>query len=499
MTVTPLPVPDLFGMDEPPVEVPPASDQPAARPGLGRLPELALCMALGSAAVAVAFAGARYRHTWADHLFWAGEIVIFAVPAGFLLFRRRVTSTEAVGVALLMPVTTFLVNQYYSPGQFRFSDEFDHVQTAQTILATHHLFHANTILPQSAQYPGLEIITTGIVSITHLSITTSGLIVAGTAHVLAGLALYFVVLETTRRPRPAALAAVLYATGSHYQFFDSYFIYETIAVPFLLLALLATVKMLKQSGSAIWGWAIVAMASGIVTAVCHHVTSYVLVALLFAFVVAQFLIPREARNPGVIPLFLVVIAAVAVWDLGVATSTVSYFRPVVDGLLPGHPGTRPSTGGAVISGSPGITGKPPRVDTVAEYLGFLLLLVLTGVGAWKVWRVRRSAATGAALGLALASLSILLALALRGTSNGSELAGRSLTFVLIPVSFVASLALVGLVMKQRPARWRTRMAAGGCTLAVVVLAVGGIASGWPPPYARLPGPYLASRVGALGR
>ena len=246
--------------------------------GMGRVPELALAMAAGAALIAIAFAGARYGRQWATHVYWLGQIVIYASPAAFLLLRKRVMAIEATAIAILMPVTTFLINQYYAPGQFRFLDEFEHVQTAQTILATHHLFHVNTILPQSPQYPGLEIITTNIVSVTHLSITTAGLIVAGIAHVIVGTALYFLILEICARPRVAALSVVLYATGSHYQFFDSYFIYETVAIPFLILSLLATVKMMKSVGPAVIGWGGVAVASGAVAAVCHHVTSYALIA-----------------------------------------------------------------------------------------------------------------------------------------------------------------------------------------------------------------------------
>ncbi|MGD0882235.1 MAG: hypothetical protein ABSB09_11770 [Acidimicrobiales bacterium] len=499
MTIAPPVVPELG--DAYPV---PPHDRPGSRStterakGLGRLPELALAMAAGSGIVAVAYAGARYGHAWAGHLFWLGQAVIYAAPAAFLLLRKRILAIEATGIALLMPVITFLVNQYYSPGQFRFSDEFAHVQTAQSILATHHLFHLNTNLPQSPQYPGLEIITTGIVSITHVSITTAGLIVAGGAHVVVGAALFFLILETCGRPRVGALAVVLYATGSHYQFFDSYFIYETVAIPFLLLSLLATVKMMKSRGPTATGWGATAVACGGVTAVCHHVTSYALVALLLAFVIAQLLLPSVSRSRGLPIVFLAVAGIVVIWDLGIATSTVSYFRPVIDGLLPGHSSAKSPNGGIVIPRKPGVSEQPPLLDTVAEYLAFAALLVLAPLGAWKVWHTRRSAPNGAALGLAIASLSIFVTLVLRvAASDGSELASRAMTFALIPVSFVCALVIVDrTILRARPAH---RVGGRGpvllalaSTLVVVVLAVGGIASGWPPYFARLPGPYKVS-------
>lgn len=457
--------------------------------GVGRLPELALIMAMGSALIAAAFAGGRSGRHWAGDLFWIGQVVIYAVPAGFLLCRKRILRAEAVGVAVLMPVISYLVNQYYSPGQFRFADEFDHVQTAQTILAEHHLFQLNTVLPQSSQYPGLEIITTSIASITHLSITSSGLVLSGVAHVLVGLGLYLLIVEITGRDRVAALAVVIYATGPHYQFFDSYFIYETIAIPFLLLCLLATAKMMTREGSVSFCWAVVAVACGAVTAVSHHVTSYMLIALLFAFAVAQLFLPRSNRSRGLLPVVLIVTGIVAIWDLGIATATVSYFRPVIDTLLQGHSATTPAVKGS-LSVKPGVTGQSPRTDTIAEYLAFLVLLVLTIQGALSVWRIRRSFTSAAPLGMAIASLSIILVLAIREVAtNGSELATRTLTFALLPISFVSATLLVNLATghslpKHRRHRQRLRLIYGyGGALLIVVLALGDIAGGWPPFYA----------------
>jgi hypothetical protein len=446
-------------------------------------------MVVGSALVAAAFAGARYGRSWSDELFWLGQAVVYGAPASFLLLRKRTSPVEGIGIAILMPVVTFLINQYYSPGQFRFTDEFQHVQTAQSILATHHLFHANTILPQSPQYPGLEIITTSIVSITHLSITIAGLIVSGVAHVVAAVVLYFLVLEICSRPRVAALAVVIYATGSHYQFFDSYFIYQTVAIPFLLLSLLATAKMMKTEGSAAIAWGATAVACGAVTAVCHHVTSYALVAFLFVFLIAQFFVPSTSRNKGLPFVFLAVLGVVAAWDLRVATTTVDYFRPVVENLFRGHAAKATSSLG------PGVSGHPPRLDAVAEYIAFAILLVLTSLGAWKMWLIRRSAPKGAALGLALASLSLFVVLALRvGAGDGSELSSRSLTFALVPVSFVCALVLVDRKVRRfgrddRASERAPKFVALASALIIVCVAAGSIAGGWPAYYARLPGPY----------
>jgi len=474
--------------------------------GLGRVPELALGMATGSMMVAVAFAGARSSEAWATDLYWVGQVTIYAVPAAFLLFRRSILKTEAIGIAFLLPMITYLILMYYSPGQFRFIDEFQHVQTAQSILATHHLFHANTALFISPQYPALEIITTAIVTLTHLSITASGLIVAGIAHVLVGVCLYLIVSEVTNNPRVSALAVVIYATGLHYQFFDSYFIYQTIAIPFFLLSILAVVKMLKGTGNVANAWGMVAVVCGTITAVSHHTTSYALIGVLLCFEAAALLMRRPVRNWRLHTVFFAILAIVAVWDLRVAPTTLGYIKPLVESLLGGHFGIGTVTRTSVATGHiHGVTGNPPLLDSIMEYVAILLLVALTPLGAWRVWNTRHRERSSVTLGLVLGSVSLLLAVAVRVVaSDGSELAGRAMTFVLIPVSFVCAVAIAGLAktktgVPRHPSHrnrkseriWKWGIAAVGMGT-LIVLAIGGITGGWPPYYARLPGPYRVS-------
>jgi len=77
--------------------------------------------------------------------------------------------------------------------------------------------------------------------------------------------LYFLVLELFGRPRIAALSAVIYATGPHYQFFDSYFIYQTIA-SLSSSSRSSPSQELKSEGRVANGWGVVAVACGAVSA-----------------------------------------------------------------------------------------------------------------------------------------------------------------------------------------------------------------------------------------
>ena len=239
-------------------------------------------------------------------------------------------------------------------------------------------------------------------------------------------------------------------------------------------------------------WGVVAVASGAVTAVSHHITSYALVAGLLVFVVAQLFLPRSARTWRVPLVFAVIAAMVAGWDLGVATATLKYIKPIIDSLLDQH-GVLPN------STRKGVSGNLPFVDSLWEYASTLLLVVLTPFGAWQLWKARRGGENAVSLGLGLGALSIFIVLVVRVASgDGGELAGRAMTFALIPVSFVVAAVVVGRVRgrSDRPKHGSRRFGSRGLallgTIALVVLAVGGIAGGLPSYYARLPGPYRVS-------
>src|ERR1700733_9849631 len=78
-----------------------------------------------------------------------------------------------------------------------------------------------------------------------------------------------------------------------------------------------------------------------------------------------------------------------------------------------------------------------------------------------------------------------------GGPDGQELAGRSSTYVYIPVSVLAALALTRLVSTGPVRRWGAAVT-GVVMACVVALLLDGLANGWPPFWERLPGPHQVS-------
>jgi hypothetical protein len=152
---------------------------------------------------------------------------------------------------------------------------------------------------------------------------------------------------------------------------------------------------------------------------------------------------------------------------------VSYLEPTVRGLT-GVFTSRRATG----SGTP----AGPLTDQLASYAATALIMIGLPFGWWQIWHRQRQHTWALALG-AGSSAYYLAAVVRVAVPDGAELAGRSLTFIYIPVGYTLAMAAAGLGWARlRPGRLMAAVAAG-------VLLVGGIAAGWPPYWERLPGRY----------
>ena len=175
------------------------------------------CAAIGVLVVAAAYTAGRRGHagaSWADRMYWLGQLLILAPVAARLLSRRVLVASETVTLVVVLTVAEYLVKVCYSPAAFTYADELMHWRTATDILQTGKLFTANNLLPISPYYPGLEEVTSALASITGLSIFTSGLIVAGTAHLLFVCVLFVLFRHVSGSHRIAGVALLLYSSES---------------------------------------------------------------------------------------------------------------------------------------------------------------------------------------------------------------------------------------------------------------------------------------------
>jgi hypothetical protein len=464
-----------------------------------RLGASAVVMAAAVLAISLAYTAGRAHlpghQAWVA-VYWLAEAALFAPAVWRALARFGPGEGEAAGLVTGLAVATYLVKYAYSPAGFGFPDELEHWRTTASLLASHHLFGANPLLPVSPYYPGLEEATGALVTVTGLPVFAAGLIVAGLSHLLFTAALYVMFRWVAGSARLALAAGTVYATSPHYPVFDAIYGYQTLALAFFGLAVVAAIRLAghPRGGASRW---VLAAGLAAATVVTHHVTSYLLAATVALAAAAAAIAARRpgrgragpaARDPA--PLRLALLAAaclllIAGWIRWVAPLTLAYLAPTARAFFGGLAGI------AAAHPASGATPAGPLADQAASYAAVALIMLAIPLGWLHIWRSRRHQAWALALG-AGASGYYLMAVLRVTTPHGAELAGRTLTFLYIPVSFTLAMAAAALAQAARRGpchRARRRGLVVAAAGAVAVLLAGGLASGWPPFWERLPGGF----------
>jgi hypothetical protein len=447
---------------------------------------LAVTAATGVLFVAAAYTAGRLGHSdsaWANRAYWLGQGLILVPTSARLLSRRVLTIGETVTVITILTVAEYLVWICYSPLGFTFVDELEHWRSTVNILQSGKLSEVNYLLPISPHYPGLEEVTSALASVTGLSVFISGLIVAGVAHLLFVYVLYLLFREISGSYRVAGVAVLCYAGNSHFASVDSMFIYQTLALPFFGLTLLAAWRLGSKRTTVREraGWLAFALLMIIAAVVTHHVTSYVLVAGLVLVALAALATANWRMAGWTAVLALLSAAAVVSWLVFAAPETWAYLQPFAESSLQS---LRALLAGGHFSAPPISAG--PLVDRVLSDLAVLTVSVLLPIGWWQVWRRYRRQPWMVAM--AVGSISWYAIVIVRFTVvDGSELAGRASTFVFVPTAYITALAVGHLAAVA--VRWQASAVAAAVLVVVLTLLFDGLANGWPPYWERLPGSY----------
>ena len=449
-----------------------------------RVSGVAVSAATGVAMAAAADTAGRLGHAgapWADALYWLGQAMVLVPVSARLLSRRVVAAAETVALIVILTVAEYLIRICYSPAAFTYPDELEHWRSTVDVLQTGHLFTANDLLPISPHFPGLEVVTSALASVTGLSVFHAGLVIAGAAHLLFVGVLFALFTEIIGHYRIAGIAVLFYASNSLFESFDSMFVYQTMALPFLGLTVLAVARLAAAGPGRPRGpWltlAAVAIATAVVT---HHVTSYVLVAVLVLLAVAGWVTRERPLAAWATALAAAAAAAAACWLLLAAPQTWGYLEPFGREVLQGLRALL--TGGQASAPPP---SGPPANRALAA-VSVLAVSALLPAGWWQVWRRYRGQPW--AVAMTAGSVAWYAIVLVRFTvEDGSELAGRASTFVFVPVAYVAALAVGHLATAAL--RRGIRIAAAAALVMVLLLMFDGLANGWPPYWERLPGPH----------
>ena len=420
---------------------------------------------------------------WSTLLFWVG-LVLIVVPAVIRFTSLDLSRTEAVGIILVLGAGSFLVNYMRSPTLFTSFDEFLHWRTAYDILKNNHLFTPNSLLPVSPLYPGLENVTTALVSLTGLSIVDAGAVVLLVSRVIMMLGLFLFYEYIFKSFRAAGIAVVVYMGSSTFLYFDSHFAYESLALPLAVM----TVWMLLYRGDedhrARLKWSALIGLTSFAIVITHHVTTYLFI-IFYVFWACAYIYSWAFGNRKSTLVFDAAVwnlALALLWVVIVAQETVPYLSDILNGslnsiydLIIGSSGPRQlfvnSAGEAAI-----IHERIFAFGSVLV-LGFGLLF-----GVWMWWlKSRRSGLLTALMLMAI----VYPALPLMRLSDGAwEMANRLSGFVFFGLAWVVTLAFIYFPVPPKIFKLKQWVAILGLT----IIFLGGVVAG-SSPVTRLPRPY----------
>lgn len=461
---------------------------------LGGYAQLAMIATTGLLVVSGALAISRgdADSGLAQPLFWVGLLLIVC-PFAVRLAEEHVSRSERLASVVTVGMLLFFVKVVHDPTLYTYADEWVHTYNAQEILRTGHLYQPNPIISVTPRYPGLEVVTAAVASLTGLGVFASGLVVLGASRLVMMIALFLLFERVTRSARVAALGVLVYAANPNFLFWSAQFSYESLALPLVAVALLAVaMRMPVLDGEAAVpasvrrSWLVVGLAAAAGVIVTHHLSSYALLIALAAVCVVAALRRRPTTAP--LSLLVLVAAGAAAWLGLVAPGTWNYLEPVlvrafhetIDTITTGGGGRTP------FSGSGGGSEQNAAIwQRLFAFASVLIVVAVLPFGLRHVWRRERT--NTLLLVLATAAGVYIAVLPMRLVPAAWETSNRASEFLYLGIAVVLVVAIA------RRAVTRRFLAISALSLGVML--IGGVVAGWPP-RAILAHPYAVRASGA---
>ena len=453
----------------------------------GLLPQLSLAAAGVLVFIALGSGFSSFGQAMLQAWFWGG-VCLLLLPTVLRLAWPFVSRWERIGLLVLATTALYTLKLLSKPAGFRGFDEFLHWRTAQDILVTGQLFTPNPLLPISAAYPALEIVTTALTNMTGLSIFAIAVVLVGLLRILFICGLFLLFEQIVHSTRISALACLIYMSNWNYAVFDASFAYESLGVVFLVLILLAEARgRTKRRGAWIYRCA-VAIPLILALALTHHGTAFLAIIFLAALLGLSTLNRgMPMKRVGIAALLLIAAASPWAWSVAMNIPVGYYLGPgVSSGLSDLYHTLTTLTLAHKPFAAAYSSDVPPLWLRLTAFCG--VVLVCAGL-ATGLFRTLALAGTRLSWGrffpsltwtnsrlvlLAVLTIGYPISMALRLTETGWELGNRIGPFVYLGVGPVVAIALADLW--QKPAT--SRFVVGATGIALTIVLIGGVFVGW---------------------
>jgi len=466
---------------------------------------ITLLNVFGLLSIAYGFTQARQVGADISLLLFCGLILLF-VPVVIKLLLPTTTRAERIYLLCLIGISLYLVKVLSSPLYFSLFDEFLHMRTANDIASTGHLYSENSILPVSAYYPGLEIVTNALSELSGLDIFYAGNILIGVARFIMILSLFLLYEQLLKSHRAASIATIIYLTNPHFLMFDAEFSYESLAFPLSILTLvvlvpyqgmatrlkdlrmqnvLPEIKALKSLSADLVRIAGIAWLIIVAVAFTHHITDYFLDSLLALWAILYvWLRVAPLYKAGLVRtvLFAIVISLLVIFRPG--NPVIVYLSSFAGSTFAEFDHILAGSGGARQLFTTYNDHPTPLWERGLTISSFFIVLGCLPFGLLCLWRQRANALVCVFGIIAFLYPAIQI---FRFTNTGSEFTDRAAAFLFLPLSYVLALFFIHFWPLQQLRKSQIALIA----VLLTIMMCGGVILGAGPQLAVFPGPYEA--------
>lgn len=418
---------------------------------------------------------------------WYVTLCLIFVPPTVLIMSGRITDRAKIWFALYMSLALLATRFVLYPVQFAYHDELIHYRVLLSIEQSRHLFTPNSLLPDTADYPGMEIVAAGVHQLTGLSLHSAGFVVLAAVRVVMTLALIRVIQMVTGSATAGCLAAVIYMTNPQYIFFNSQFSYQSVALPmcFFCVYVIALSRNTRSPLSVVPGTAII-----LAVAATHHLTSLALVIVLWTWYLFTRINKRPVRQ--LLPLAIVSAVIVAAWTWLARAVIIPYISEIANNSLTNLASLLHGTSSHKFFTDSAGDQNPVWQDLIS--LASVLLITLTLIPSlWLAIIKHRLLSAGALTLFAMASLYPIVP-AGHLTTVTAEISDRASGFVFVGLGYIVAawwLRSAPFHRHAKTSRFTVRRRTWLIVAGLTVCFVGGtVLSG--PDWSYGPGKYLVS-------